>query len=74
MPWTVETQGAVVRETHRYFRYRPLHVRQQLSARQLRRRYDAIVSALSPSCRTFTEEERDRIFYANAKKFYRPVP
>ena len=22
----------------------------------------------------FTDEERDRFFYANAKKFYRPVP
>ncbi len=36
--------------------------------------YDTIVSALLSILSDLSEEERDRIFYANAEAIYRPVP
>jgi hypothetical protein len=36
--------------------------------------YDTIVSTLLTILSDLSEEERDRIFYANAEAIYRPVP
>lgn len=74
VPWTPETQGAVVRETIDMFGVDRCMFASNFPPDSCVAGYDTIMSALLGILSGFSDEERDRIFYANADAIYRPVP
>ena len=73
MPWTVATQGAVVRDTLDIFGVGRCMFASNFPPDSCVADYDTIVSTLLSILSGLSEEERDRFFYANAEAIYRPV-
>ena len=73
-PWTVATQGAVVRDTIDIFGVDRCMFASNFPPDSCVADYDTIVSTLLSILSDLSGEERDRIFYANAEAIYRPVP
>jgi len=72
-PWTAETQGAVVRETIDMFGVDRCMFASNFPPDSCVADYDTIMLALLDILSDLSEQERDRIFYANAEAIYRPV-
>ena len=74
MPWTVETQGAVILETIDIFGIDRCMFASNFPPDNCVTEYAPMMEAFETVMSRFSEDERDRFFYANAKQYYRPVP
>ncbi|HEU4378301.1 MAG TPA: amidohydrolase family protein [Hyphomicrobiaceae bacterium] len=74
MPWTVATQGAVILETIDMFGIDRCMFASNFPPDNCVTEYAPMMQAFETVMARFSEDERDRFFYANAKRFYRPVP
>ena len=74
MAWTVETQGQVILETIDIFGIDRCMFASNFPPDNCVVEFAPMMEAYQAVMSRFTDEERDRFFYTNAKKFYRPVP
>ena len=74
MPWTVETQGAVILETIDIFGIDRCMFASNFPPDNCVTEYAPMMEAFETIMSRFSEDECDRFFYANAKKYYRPAP
>jgi predicted TIM-barrel fold metal-dependent hydrolase len=74
MPWTVDTQGAVIQETIDVFGIDRCMFASNFPPDNCVTEYAPMMEAFETIVQGFSDDERDRYFYANAKKFYRPFP
>lgn len=73
MPWTVETQGAVILETIEMFGIDRCMFASNFPPDNCVTEYAPMMEAFEAVMSRFSEAERDRFFYANANRYYRPV-
>lgn len=74
MPWTAQTQGAVILETIDMFGIDRCMFASNFPPDNCVTEYAPMMDAFETVMARFSDDERDRFFYANAKRYYRPVP
>jgi len=74
MPWTAQTQGAVILETIDLFGIDSCMFASNFPPDNCVTEYAPMMDAFEAVMARFSDDERDRFFYANAKRYYRPVP
>ena len=74
MPWTVESQRAVILETIDIFGIDRCMFASNFPPDNCVTEFAPMMEAYQDVMAKFTQDERDRFFYANAKRYYRPVP
>jgi len=74
MPWTVETQGPVILETIDMFGIDRCMFASNFPPDNCVTEFAPMMEAFETVMQRFSEDERDRFFYANANRYYRPVP
>ena len=74
MPWTAQTQGAVILETIDMFGIDRCMFASNFPPDNCVTEYAPMMDAFTTVMACCSDDERDRFFYANAKRYYRPVP
>lgn len=74
MAWTAETQGGVILETIDMFGIDRCMFASNFPPDNCVTEFAPMMEAFQEVMSRFTDDERDRFFYANAKRYYRPVP
>ena len=74
MPWTVETQGPLILETIDIFGIDRCLFASNFPPDNCVTEFAPMMEAYQDVMERFSAEERDRFFYANALRYYRPVP
>ena len=74
MPWTAQTQGAVILETIDMFGIDRCMFASNFPPDNCVTEYAPMMDAFATVMACCSDDERDRFFYANAKRYYRPVP
>jgi predicted TIM-barrel fold metal-dependent hydrolase len=74
MAWTAQTQGPVIRETIDIFGIDRCMFASNFPPDNCVTEFAPMMEAFQEVMAPFTDDERDRFFYANAKRYYRPVP
>ena len=74
MPWTVATQGAVILDTIDIFGIDRCMFASNFPPDNCVTEFAPMMEAFETVTERFTADERDRFFYANAERYYRPVP
>jgi predicted TIM-barrel fold metal-dependent hydrolase len=74
IPWTAETQGAVILEAIEIFGIERCMFASNFPPDNCVTEFAPMMEAFETVMMQFNEDERDCFFYANAKKYYRPAP
>ena len=74
MPWTVETQGAVILEAIDIFGIDRCMFASNFPPDNCVTEFAPMMDAFEAVMERFSDDERDRFFYVNANRYYRPAP